>query len=308
MFQLTTTLHTVSAIYLILVLPNSFAILAATGQLNNAQVDIIRKPVTKTVSQKKPKLQLARNFRNNIKIKNYWVSEKLDGVRGYWNGQQLLTRSGNILSPPRWFTKNWPDTAMGGEIWSARGEFEQISACIRAKTSSGQCWKKLKLMLFDLPNQDISFTDRITTMKKIVTASHSPHLRMIRQVKIDSTQRLYSLLDNIVDNNGEGLMLHLESAYYQSGRSKNVLKLKKHYDAEAKVIAHMPGKGKYIGLLGAIKVQTPEGLIFKIGSGFSDKERQNPPKIGSLISYKYIGKTQRGVPRFASFLRIKKQH
>ena len=103
-------------------------------------------------------------------------------------------------------------------------------------------------------------------------------------------------------------MLHLAAAHYHSGRSKNLLKLKKHQDAEALVIEHMPGKGKYRGFLGAIKVRTPEGIIFKIGTGFSDQQRQHPPKVGSVITYKYIGKTQRGVPRFASFLRIKNQH
>ncbi len=313
MFQLTTTQNMLLIILLLLALSNSY------GQQAENSSSTILKTTTKAEHktnaignkkpvQAKPKLQLARNYRKDIKIAHYWVSEKLDGVRGYWNGQNLFTRSGNALSPPHWFTKDWPDTVMDGELWSARGEFEQISACVRTTTSDGKCWKKLKLMIFDLPQQTVNFTERITLMKELVMITHSPYLKMIEQQKLDDNISLYKLLNNVVDGNGEGLMLHLESAHYQSGRSKNILKLKIHQDAEAKVIAHMPGKGKYKGLLGAIKVQTPEGIVFKIGSGFSDKERQQPPKIGSLITYKYIGKTQRGVPRFASFLRIKKQH
>jgi len=229
-------------------------------------------------------------------------------VRGYWTGQQLLTRKGNVLSPPRWFIENWPKIAMDGELWSARGEFEQISACVRRKHSDGECWRGLRLMIFDLPHQAGSFTHRIAIMKQLLAEKKSPHLAMIGQIKVANNSRLYALLDNIVDNNGEGLMLHLTSANYQSGRSKNLLKLKKYQDAEAKVIAHIAGKGKYKNLLGAVRVKTPEGITFKIGSGFSDLQRQQPPKIGSVITYKYIGKTPRGVPRFASFLRIKHEH
>ena len=260
------------------------------------------------LAQQKPKLQLASYYQKSVAIEQYWVSEKLDGVRGYWNGQQLLTRNGNLLSPPLWFTENWPKIALDGELWSARAEFEQISACVRTTRSNGECWRKLKLMVFDLPHQKTNFTERIHLMDQVIQATKSQHLSMIKQQKIANTKSLYALLNQVVDNNGEGLMLHLGSALYQSGRSKNLLKLKKHQDAEAEVIAHMPGKGKYQGLLGAIKVKTPEGILFKIGSGFSDQQRKQPPKIGSVITYKYIGKTQRGVPRFASFLRIKEQH
>jgi len=256
--------------------------------------------------QQKPPLQLASIFQESVEIDKYWVSEKLDGVRGYWNGKQLLTRSGNILPAPSWFIQNWPNTAMDGELWSARGEFEKISACVRRKNSNGHCWKSLTLMIFDLPQQQLPFHKRIPLMQKIIHDTDSPYLAMVKQQKINNLESLYQLLEAVVNDNGEGLMLHLDTAIYQSGRTKNLQKLKKYQDAEAKVIAHIPGKGKYKGLLGAIKVETPEGIIFKIGTGFSHKERQHPPKVGSTITYKYIGKTRRGVPRFASFLRIKK--
>jgi len=260
------------------------------------------------VEQIKPQLQYATKYHKNADINDYWVSEKLDGVRGYWTGKTLLTRKGNVLTPPKWFIEHWPKIAMGGELWSERGRFEQISACIRRKNSDGQCWKNLKLMIFDLPDQTGNFNTRIATMKQLIRHSRSEYIAMVEQKKVANNADLYTWLEQVVNNNGEGLMLHLSSAIYQSGRSKNLLKLKKHQDAEAVVIAHLPGKGKYHGLLGAIKVKTPEGIIFKIGTGFTDQQREKPPQIGSVITYKYIGKTQRGVPRFASFLRIRNAH
>lgn len=258
--------------------------------------------------KEQPKLQLATKYHKNIVITDYLVSEKLDGVRGYWTGKDLLTRNGNVLSPPQWFIANWPTITMDGELWSQRGQFDTISGCVRRKHTNGECWKDLKLMVFDLPHQPGSFSNRAKTMNKLLNKTHSPYLAMVSQFKVTDNIQLYMLLDKVVAQNGEGLMLHLATANYQIGRSKNLLKLKKHQDAEAKVIAHLAGKGKYTGMLGAIKVETPEGIIFKIGSGFSDQQRQHPPEIGSIITYKYIGKTQQGVPRFASFLRIKNQH
>ena len=83
------------------------------------------------------------------------------------------------------------------------------------------------------------------------------------------------------------------------------MKLKPFVDGDASVLAHVNGKGKFQGMLGALLVETPEGIRFKIGSGFSNEERKNPPPIGAVVSYKYSGKTDAGVPKFASYLRIK---
>lgn len=301
------------AYLLVFILFFSFNSLALTAQKSSSNTTS-----KKLAAKVKPKLQLATIYKERSSIEHYWVSEKLDGVRGYWTGSQLLTRSGKILSPPPWFIKNWPNTAMDGELWSARGQFEQISSCVRTSMTDNkntdeslkkqQCWKKLKLMIFDLPHQAGTFTERILLMQQLTVNTDLPYLSMIEQHKLPDSESLYSLLDHIVANNGEGVMLHLASATYINGRSKNLLKLKKYQDAEAVVIAHISGKGKYKDMLGAIKVKTPEGIIFKIGTGFSDLERQQPPKVDSIITYKYIGKTQRGVPKFASFIRIKTTH
>ena len=101
------------------------------------------------------------------------------------------------------------------------------------------------------------------------------------------------------------MMLHLAKATHRASRSDALLKLKPYFDDEAKVIAHLPGQGKYTGMLGALRVKNQRGIEFSIGTGFTDVERANPPPIGSIITYKYHGFTKKGVPRFASFLRIR---
>jgi len=63
--------------------------------------------------------------------------------------------------------------------------------------------------------------------------------------------------------------------------------------------------GKYTGLLGALLCQLENGVEFKIGTGFSDVLRKNPPVIGSEVTFKYQGMTKYGKPRFPVFLRVR---
>jgi len=253
----------------------------------------------------KPAIQKGSVYHAVENIKNYWVSEKLDGIRGYWNGKQLLTRQGNNINAPKWFTQNWPHTVMDGELWIARGQFEQTSGIIRKKNATDNSWQKIRFMIFDLPKSSGDFSQRITAMKNITKQTNSPYLNMITQQKFSSVSSLFIHLDDIVKLGGEGLMLHHQNALYKVGRVQHLMKLKKYQDAEAKVIAHIQGKGKFLNMLGALKVKTKSGIVFKIGSGFSNKERKNPPPIGAQITYKFFGKTKNGVPRFASFMRTR---
>ena len=268
----------------------------------NAQAKPHSKPsIQQAVSYK------AVSYKAVADISQYWLSEKLDGMRGYWDGKRLVTRQGSLIHSPKRFTKGWPDSAIDGELWIKRGEFQSTISCVRKIQVDESCWQKVRFMIFDLPKHHGTFTQRILSMKELVKEANSPYLSIIRQFKISTIEQLNNTLNNVVKNNGEGLMLHHGDALYHVGRSTNIMKLKAHEDAEAIVIAHTEGKGKYKGLLGAIKVKTMAGVTFKIGSGFTDKERIEPPKIGSLITFKYNGKTEAGIPRFARFYRVRKQ-
>ena len=261
----------------------------------------------------KPKIQQGINFvddkHKQNDISQYLISEKLDGMRGFWTGEQLVSRQGNIINAPKWFTLDWPKVRMDGELWAGRDTFQAMMSCVKRKTSSqdqiDSCWQTIKFMIFDLPDNKDAFKLRVKAMNRLVSTNSSAYLGVIQQEVLKDTIALDSKLNDIIEKNGEGLMLHLASAHYQIGRSKSLLKLKRFNDAEARVIAHTAGKGKYTGMLGALKVETPEGIIFKIGSGFSDLERKTPPPVGSVITYRYNGYTKANVPRFARFWRRK---
>lgn len=255
----------------------------------------------------KPEIQLAQNFNNQpLNIKQYWISEKLDGIRGYWTGSKLLTRNGNIIHAPDYFIKNWPKQALDGELWLARNRFEDTLSCVSQHSTQNSCWLNIRFMVFDLPQNKGNFTERLKTMTQLIKGTHNTYLTLIPQQQLKTLPEMDSLLASVTTQGGEGLMLHHGQALYKNGRQSLLLKVKKRHDAEAKVIAHLPGKGKFKGMLGAIKVETAEGIIFKIGTGFSNVERRKPPAIGTIISFQYLGKTQKGVPRFASYLRPRK--
>jgi len=252
-----------------------------------------------------PALMLAEVYHPDVDLGAYWVSEKLDGVRGYWDGKQLWTRSGLAIDAPEWFTHGWPVIPMDGELWGGRGQFEATSATVRSGRSSEAGWRRLRFMVFDLPGMAVNFDTRKAALAERLTPPPSPWLAAVPQVKLADAAALQQMLAAVVADGGEGLMLHRGDRPYRAGRSDDLLKLKPDDDAEAKVVGHLPGQGKYSGQLGALLVETSDGRRFRIGSGFTDAQRAAPPAIGSWVTYRYNGLTDQGLPRFARFLRVR---
>ncbi|TQV84710.1 DNA ligase [Exilibacterium tricleocarpae] len=253
-----------------------------------------------------PGLLLANVYERGIALEDYWVSEKLDGVRAYWDGRQLLSRRGNVFAAPAWFTDGFPATPLDGELWMGRDTFAELSGAVRRQIPDDRQWRRIRYMVFDLPAAAGTFDRRLLRLKRLLEGLESPYIDAVAQRRVADHAELMILLERVVDGGGEGLMLHRGDSLYAGGRSDDLLKLKRHTDAEATVIAHTPGRGKYAGMLGALVVETPAGVRFAVGSGFSDAERRRPPPVGSVITYKFYGTSKNGVPRFASFLRVRR--
>ena len=252
-----------------------------------------------------PSLLLANVYREGVDLDRYWVSEKLDGVRAYWDGERLLSRKGNRINAPPWFVEHYPRVPLDGELWMGRGAFERLSGAVRRQVPDDAQWRGIRFMVFDLPSSPGTFDRRLQRLREMFETIASPYLALVEQFRVADRAELMETLDRVVAGGGEGLMLHRGSSLYTAGRGDDLLKLKTHEDAEAVVVGHLPGKGRLTGMLGALLVETPEGLRFRLGTGFSDEERRNPPPLGATVTYKYYGRTRNGVPRFASFLRIR---
>jgi len=317
-------------------------------------------PQAVTLATEPPPLMLANVCDcADLDPSDYWISEKYDGIRAYWNGRDLLTRNGHRIRAPAWFTVGWPREPLDGELWVGRGRFEALSAIVRDAIPDDAAWRQVRFMAFDLPAHPGSFTQRLNRLQQLLSseatssmqqesallpqdkAAASPvnstappldgpalsprqasepsvldatprheqpptWLRVAPQFKLADHDALAAKLHEVVAGGGEGLMLRRADATYRFDRSDDLLKLKPHQDAEARVIAHLPGNGKYQGMLGALEVQRPDGLRFRIGTGFTDEQRRHPPPLGAWITYSYYGLTAKGVPRFARFLRIRK--
>jgi DNA ligase 1 len=255
-----------------------------------------------------PEVLLARNAPAGIDPTGYLVSEKLDGVRALWDGSVLRFRSGRTVAAPAWFVAKLPRSALDGELWMGRGSFDALSGIVRKAQPVDAQWQQVRYMVFELPAASgagsETFAQRAAQLQSTVQATAWPQLQAVEQFRVANHAALQNKLKSITTAGGEGLVLHLASAPISAGRSDALLKLKPTQDAEAVVTGHVPGKGKYAGMLGALQVKTAQGHSFKLGTGLSDAQRQDPPAIGSSVTYTYRDLTPSGKPRFASFLRV----
>ena len=261
--------------------------------------------------ERAPALMLAKVYHPGVDLADYWVSEKYDGVRGFWDGQRLRTRGGEPVYAPAWFTAGWPSVAMDGELWAGRGQFARASATVRQQSPDNAAWQGIRFMVFDLPAHGGPFTERIAALQATVAQIAQPWVVAVAQSRATSHTALQAQMRKVVKAGGEGLMLHRGASLYTAARNGDLLKVKPHEDAEARVLGHQPGRGRLAGQLGALVVETvasgngpAAGIRFKIGTGLADAERQSPPPVGSVVTYRYRGLTDAGVPRFASFLRL----
>src|SRR5262245_3133397 len=90
---------------------------------------------------------LAESWDGEMDPKGWWLSEKLDGVRAYWDGTKFLSRLGNVLHAPDWFMANLPKHPLDGEFFLARKSFQKTVAIVRRQDKS-DLWKQIKFLVF----------------------------------------------------------------------------------------------------------------------------------------------------------------
>ncbi|MBP9641656.1 MAG: DNA ligase, partial [Acidovorax sp.] len=259
-------------------------------------------PALPALAADAPALLLAQVYRPGLPLQDYWVSEKYDGVRGFWDGRTLRTRGGETVQAPAWFTAGWPEVPMDGELWAGRGRFSHAQSTTRQQQPGDVAWRQIRFMVFDLPGDKGTFDQRLPALNALVESLGQPWVQAVPQRRVANDAALQALLHRTVRAGGEGLMLHRGASLYRAGRSDDLIKVKTHEDTEARVVAHLPGKGRHAGRLGALLVETPSGQRFRLGAGFSDADRERPPPVGSWVTYRFRGTHNGGLPRFASFV------
>ena len=246
----------------------------------------------------RPDLLLLNNYSADMNVTFWYMSEKLDGVRAYWDGEKLISRSGKFFSVPAFFTKDFPKTKLDGELWSKRSDFSHISSIVNKKNSN-DAWKELTYNVFEVPNAVGNLIERLKTVKE------TQYIKVIKQLKIKNKEHLEQFLKEIEKKAGEGVVVRDGSLNYYTGRNNNALKVKSYIDEECEVVDYNKGSGKYKNILGSLDCKMNNNKIIKIGSGLSDQQRANPPKIGAIITFKYYGLTSLGNPRFPIFMHVR---
>jgi DNA ligase 1 len=248
-----------------------------------------------------PPILLAHKWEVDHDPTGWWMSEKLDGVRAYWDGEAFVSRLGNRFIAPDWFVADLPADTLDGELWVDRKKFQRAISIVRSG-AAGDDWREVRFVVFDAPNARGNFEDRTAHAQKVLARAGAPHARWHDHVPCSGFDHLREELARVESLGGEGLMLRQPGSPYVIGRSTTLLKVKSFQDAEARVVAHAPGTGKHKGRVGALVVELADGTRFNVGTGFSDREREAPPKIGAIITVRYQELSDDGVPRFPSYV------
>src|SRR5436190_14372445 len=251
-----------------------------------------------------PPLLLAESWDNAADLSDWWMSEKLDGVRAYWDGKQFLSRQGNLYHAPAWFIEGLPEAPLDGELWIDRKKFQRTVSIVRRQDKS-DLWNEVKFLVFDAPTASGGFEDRLTFLKDTLAKGGSKFARQHPHERCKNLEALRAELARIESLGGEGLMLRQPGSKYVAGRSATLLKVKTFHDAEAVVVGHQAGAGRHKGRLGALLVRLPDGTDFAIGTGFSDRERDNPPAVSATVTFRYQELSDAGVPRFPSWVGVR---
>ena len=251
-----------------------------------------------------PPLQEAQTYTGEEEITGWYMSEKLDGIRGIWTGSALITRKGNPIYPPPWFTRNLPPFELDGELWSKRGDFNFIQSTVMDKTPSDD-WGKITYQIFEVPHAPGNFPRRLAKAEAWLTSHPDTPVHIIPQIPCAGPDHLSQFMAEITSKGGEGLMVKDPDLPYHTGSSPYFLKVKQTSDMDGVVIKINGGEGKYQEMMGSLRIELKDGTTFKLGTGFTDEERRNPPSIGTVVTFRHHGFTEAGIPRFASYLSIR---
>ena len=253
-----------------------------------------------------PPVLLANSFEDfpDMDPVGWLYSEKLDGVRAYWDGRNFISRQGNIYNAPDWFKVGLPTTTLDGELWIGRKMFQKTISVVRSD-DWGAGAKLVKYVIYDAPSRNETFELRLKYIEELCDSMNQLRFIAHGHSPVRSRAQLDADLKQVSAAGAEGLMLRKPGSLYEACRSNTLLKVKLFQDTEGLVIGHKPGKKKHTGVMGALVIRMPSGVEFDLGTGFSDADRKNPPKIGESVTFRFTELTDDGKPKCTSFIAVR---
>jgi len=289
-----------------------------------AKTAAVKKPavcltVKKTVKKSAGSLAAKGKFAANVSlahvydptktnVEGWLLSEKLDGMRCLWHGGALWSRNGNKIYAPSYVLECLPpDLDLDGELFLGRGKFQECMSIVRRQDEPAT-WKQIRYVIFDAPTVAGGISKRLDAARAALARLQDggkPHAEVLEQRICRGVEHVKQELKKVEALKGEGLMLRHPTAEHRGGRTSDLLKVKSFFDAEAVVLAHIEGTGKNKGRMGALECRNKAGKVFRLGTGFSEKDRDTPPLVGSVVTFAYTELTTAGIPRFPVFLRVR---
>jgi DNA ligase-1 len=254
-------------------------------------------------------------------VTGWYYSEKLDGVRALWCPKRygFFSRSNKPLNVPTSWQHIMRNVGipLDGEFFMGRGRFQDTVSAVRKKSPTEEDFKGVEYVVFDyIPHRlltpsssclhsPVPFSTRINHCKQATLQLGDKRVRTLDHHIVDCMGDVVNEYDRIMSSGGEGIMFRNPHMEYEFKRSSNLLKWKNNIDGKATVTELQAGEGKHEGRLGALVVMDNDtGAEFKVGTGFSDDEREQKWPMGTVIRWRAMELTRGGIPRFPVFVCI----
>eukprot|EP01126_Amoeba_proteus_P038455 TRINITY_DN4007_c0_g1_i6.p1 TRINITY_DN4007_c0_g1~~TRINITY_DN4007_c0_g1_i6.p1 ORF type:complete len:159 (-),score=24.87 TRINITY_DN4007_c0_g1_i6:537-1013(-) len=139
------------------------------------------------------------------------MSEKLDGIRAFWDGSVLYSKQGRLLPVPRRFTMMLPrNVPLDGELWAGNDGFPKLLSilgssskliCHDQEEEAFKLWHDIKFCVFDAPTCPGSYSERHSFAQNNVQICGSSVHVIPFQPCLDS-DHLFATLTEIIHRGG----------------------------------------------------------------------------------------------------------
>lgn len=252
-------------------------------------------------------------------ITGWWVSEKLDGVRALWTGTHFVSRGtrdgGQVYNVPEWLKEQMPPVPLDGELWLGRGRFNECSGLCRSGNPADPRWREMTYVIFDAPMHDGLFEERQDYVRGTLCGRAQagkldatlPNVVLHKQSRLESVDQVEPLLKMVEGMKGEGLIARKPGSRYEFGRRTPAMrKIITKVREDGRVVGYKPGKGRNVGVCGSLLVKLDDGVVAEVGTGLDDKDRANPPPLGTLVTIEYRERNAKTrEPRFPAYIGVR---
>jgi len=226
-----------------------------------------------------------KDLESNVQGEEYEsfiCTEKFDGIRAFFDGDNFWSKSGMPIHPPDKFYRglrriDGQKIKLDGELWlrDGRGKFQELCH-LALRSDMPSAWDNVVYMVFDMPEVLGGLESRLCEARSKVGGKICPQVEVVESTKLRSHQHLLEIFEGVLEIGGEGVVLSDPYARYTPGRFKEMLKLKKWQDDEALITGHKEGKGE-VRKRSERAIWKTRALVMRLQTATSTTKLTHPP-------------------------------